>query len=65
MLNALSPKRIYTTRTNWKLSMNNITQYQRMKGYYPTGFCYLPAEITLSHHRLTAVGAAELPSTSS
>jgi hypothetical protein len=64
MLNALSVKRNYATRTDWKLTINNITQYQRMKGYYPMGFYHLPAGITLSHHGLTTVGAPEWLSTS-
>jgi len=63
MLNALSAKRNYATRTDWKLTINNITQYRWMKDYYPTGFYHLPAGITLSHHGLTTVDAPEWPST--
>ena len=64
MLNALSAKRNYATRTNWNLTINNITQYRWIKGYYPMGFYHLPAGITLSHHGLTTVDAPEWPSTS-
>jgi hypothetical protein len=49
MLNDLSAKCHYALRTDWKLAMNYITQYQRMTGYYPTGFCHLLAGITLSN----------------
>jgi len=63
MLIALSAKWNYATRTDWKLIINNITQYLWMKGYYPTGFYHLPAGITLSHHGLTTVGAPEWPLT--
>jgi len=62
MLNALSAKTNYATKTDWKLTINNITQYGWMKGYYPMGFYHLPAGITLSHHGLTTVGAPEWPS---
>jgi len=31
-LNASSAKRNYATRTNWKLTINNISQYEWMKG---------------------------------
>jgi len=65
MLNALSAKRNYAARTNWKLTINNITQYRSMRSYYPMGFYNLLAGITLSHHGLTTVGAPEWPSTSS
>ena len=46
------------------LTINNITQYWCMKGYYPMGFYHLPAGITLSYHGLATVGAPEWPSTS-
>jgi hypothetical protein len=59
MLSALSAKRNYPTRTDWKLNMNNITQYRWMTAYYPMGFFHLPAGITLSHNGLTTVGAPE------
>jgi hypothetical protein len=59
MLNALSAKRNYAKGTDWKLTINNITQYRWMKGYYLTEFFHLPAGITLSHHGLTTVGAPE------
>jgi len=63
MINALSAKRNYATRTDWKLSINNITQNWWMKGFYPTGFYHLPASLTLSHDGVNTVGAPEWPST--
>jgi len=62
--NALSANRNYATRTDMKLTMNNITQYRWMKGYFAMGFYHLPAFLTLSHHGPTTVGAPEWPSTS-
>jgi len=64
MLNALSGKRNNSTKTDWKLTINNITHYRWMKGYYPTGFYHLLASLTLSHHGLPTVGAPKWPSTS-
>jgi hypothetical protein len=63
-VNALSAKWNYATRIDWMLTVNNITQYQWIKGYYQTGFYHLLAGITRSHHGLTTFGAPELPSTS-
>jgi hypothetical protein len=65
MLNAVSAKWNYATRTDWKLTINNITDYQSMKGYYQMGFYHLPAGLTLSHHNLTRVDAPQWPSTNS
>jgi len=64
MLNDLSTEWNHPTTTDWKLTINNITQYRWMKGYYPTGFYHQQAPLTLSHHGLTTVGAPEWPSTS-
>jgi hypothetical protein len=64
MLNAISAKRHYATRPDWKLTINNIIQYRGIKGYYPTGFYHMPASLTLSLHGLTTVDAPEWPWTS-
>jgi hypothetical protein len=64
ILNALTAKRNYATRTDWKLTINSITQYRWIKGYFPIGFYHLLASLTLSHHGLTTVGAPEWPLTS-
>ena len=64
MLDDLAGKWNYATRTDWKLTINRITQYRWMKCYYPTGLYHLLAEITLGHDGLTTLGAPEWPSTS-
>ena len=64
ILNALSAKQQHLIRTDWKLTINNITQYWWMKCHYLMAFYYLPAGITLSHDSLTTWGAPEWPSTS-
>jgi hypothetical protein len=46
-------------RTEWKLTINNITQFHLIKGYYSKGFYHLLAGITLSHYSLPTVGAPE------
>jgi hypothetical protein len=61
MFNALSAKRNHFTRTALRLTMNNVTQYPWMKGYYLMGCYLLQAGIKPSHHRLTSVGAPKWP----
>jgi hypothetical protein len=63
MLNASCAKGNYAMRTDWIVTMDNVTHYRGVRGYYPTGFYHLPAGITLSHHGLTTAGAPEWAST--
>jgi hypothetical protein len=59
MSSALSVKGNYSTRTDLRLTVNNIAQYQLKKGYSLMAFYHLQAEIDPSHHVSTLVGAPE------
>jgi len=61
---ALSAKWNYSMRTDRRLTINNITWYWRLMGYYPKEFHHLQAGINLSHHGWTTVAAPEWPSMS-
>jgi len=65
MLSALYAKRNYSTRTDSRLTINNINQYQWMKDYYLMGCYHLQDGIDPSHHGLTSVGASAWLSMSS
>jgi hypothetical protein len=59
MFHDLSAKSNYLMRTDLRLTIESITQYQWMKGYYLTGFYQLQVGIDPSHHGSTSVGSPE------
>jgi hypothetical protein len=59
MSSTQSGKGNYLTRTESKITVNHITQYERMKGYYLMEYYHLEAGIDQSHHGLTSVSAPE------
>jgi hypothetical protein len=61
MSSVLSAKWNYSTRTNWRLTVNYITQYRWMKRYDLIGFYHLQDGIDPNLHCSTSVGAPEWP----